>query len=170
MAATTPLRVSFRTVKPEFREIVRRALARFPSQKALAKELQISSTRLSHVLNPKPGIDDYPFNIGNCLRLAKAANESPLVVLRAAGQGEEADLIQFFYGESELTPAQRDLLKRWKQLETDDHAAIWALIERFELLHRLRSQGRTGDPQSHEAPRETRAKAVGGRRRRVGGG
>lgn len=64
------------------------------------------------------GIKLGTLNLVNLLKLAKAADEQPSIVLRLAGKGREADLIEEVYGSAQeaLTASERELLEIWRGL------------------------------------------------------
>jgi len=80
--------------------------------------------RLNRALNRS----EYSFNIENCLRLARLSGEPPSRVLRLAGKGEVADLIEWLYGPPALTVTQKHLLERWAYLSAPLQEALLALI------------------------------------------
>ena len=70
-------------------DLVRRAMALVNgSQTALAKQLEISPSRISRILK-----GDYSFEVVYCLRLAKLLHLPIPDVLRAAGKHQEAALL-----------------------------------------------------------------------------
>src|SRR4051812_1758742 len=93
----------------EFSELLTRVVAAFPNRSAFAKAIGLNASRLSRALNT----GDFPFNVTNCLRLAQVSGEPPSKVLRAAGKGDVADLIETLYGRDRnalLSPEERELL------------------------------------------------------------
>jgi hypothetical protein len=137
-------------------ELLVQQLPKFDNlQIRLAEAIEITPSRLTAVMK---GI--YTLDVRNCLMFAKKADIPPSDVLRAAGKGEIADLIEELYGPTrELTTSQRELLDRWERLEQepDDLAAVEGLMARIELLHRLRLQGRAGVDKSSPQLRGRRA-------------
>ena len=73
---------------------------RFGTQTALANAIGLQLTPFTR------GVAVGTFNVMNLLRLARAAEASPSMVLRLAGKGQEADLIEELYGSG------RDALNR----------------------------------------------------------
>lgn|SRR5262245_16925389 len=112
--------------RPEpLQKLLDRLAAKFPSQAAFANAIGIHPSHLSKALRGRGDT----FDIARCLRIADATHENPSVVLRAAGRGDIADLIEKLYGEprgqeervivdaiNDLAPAEREaftaLLKR----------------------------------------------------------
>lgn len=116
-----------------FIELLQIVNRRFPTQQALARALGIDIGHLNHLLNGKAR----PFNVTNCLRLAKLANLPPSEVLRAAGKGEFAELLEDVYGpytSSDLTPTQQHLLRLWDRLPARVGAPLLALLDRIADL------------------------------------
>lgn len=113
-------------VNDDFKRILIQAADRFPSRLAFAKAIGINASRLSRALNT----GDFPFNVVNCLRLAKLSGESPTDVLRAAGKADVAELIELLYGrEAEFTVAERELLETWRAATPRAQAAIRSLLD-----------------------------------------
>jgi hypothetical protein len=117
---------TYRTVTTDFTALLKRVSAKFASQQALAEEIGITAPRLNRALNH----GDYSLNVANCLRLARVAGEPPSVVLRAAGKGDIADLIESLYGapDEEFSPAERTLVKRWRRLDDEERQAFQRLM------------------------------------------
>lgn len=97
----------------EFRDLLEAAAKRFPTKHAFARELGITPGRLSRVLGGEHSLD-----VLNCLKLAKMTGESASHVLRVAGKGEIAELLESLYGRTApaLNPGERDLLDAWGAL------------------------------------------------------
>lgn len=123
-----------------FKTLLNKIAGRFPSRTALAKALNITPSRLSRALNT----GDFPFNVENCLRLAKVSGEPPSEVLRAADNGEIAELIESLYGpEKTVTdPAIVTLLTNWDDL-TDNQRTFARSAAEMLLLARLQWPERT---------------------------
>src|ERR1051326_4636029 len=99
----------------KFKELLSRVVDKFPTRLAFAKAIGMTSSRLSRALNT----GDFPFNVANCLRLAKISGESPTEILRAAGKKDVADLIESLYGKDRtrlLTTSEKELLDMWNAM------------------------------------------------------
>lgn len=77
-----------------FATLLHRLATRFPSRRAFAIAIGTDPSRLSRAMNGDPTM----FDVLRCLYVARATRESPSVVLRAAGKGEIADLLEELYG------------------------------------------------------------------------
>jgi plasmid maintenance system antidote protein VapI len=97
------------------------------SQQAAAKKIGVSPTQLNRVLS---GVAP-PFGAWNCLRLARVFGYKPSLVLRLAGRGEWADIIESLYGEvdSTMTPQERAHFNRWRQLDAEMQRRVDAVLE-----------------------------------------
>lgn len=107
----------------KFKELLKRIADRFPSKKAFAEAMDIDPSRLTRALNT----GDFPFNVVNCLRLAKISGESPAEILRTAGKADVAELIESLYGKDRtrlLTAEERELLDTWKGFTPDTRQAL----------------------------------------------
>jgi hypothetical protein len=65
------------------------------------------------------GAGAQPFDVRGCLRLAKVTGENPGLVLRSAGKGDIADLIEQLYGPPaavRLTPEEQQLLTAFQAI------------------------------------------------------
>lgn len=87
-----------------FQEWVDELVATFGSKTKLAQAIGISLTQIGR------GRSAGKYSVENLLKLARAANADPSSVLRLAGKGDVADLIETLYGKAELTAEQRALL------------------------------------------------------------
>lgn len=93
-------------------------VAEFGSQTALGKAIGVSASRLSRVMSG----EEHSLEVLNCLKLADVTGRSPSVVLRAAGKGDVADLIEKLYGkarpagEPAIPPIDREHLEKWQRL------------------------------------------------------
>lgn len=105
----------------EFKDLLSKIAGRFPSKKAFAEALDIDPSRLTRAINA----GDFPFNIENCLRLAKLSGESPTEILRSAGKVDIAELIESLYGrEAEYTAKERELIETWRSLTPQARGAL----------------------------------------------
>jgi transcriptional regulator with XRE-family HTH domain len=71
--------------------LILRALAQFPSQRALAERLHMTASRLTRVKNGGR------LSVESCLWLADVLSEDPAVVLRAYGYKDEAAILDRAY-------------------------------------------------------------------------
>jgi transcriptional regulator with XRE-family HTH domain len=75
-----------------FPTLLRRLLKeRYPSIREFARALKVDPSHLSRAMNRK---SPQPFDVRGCLRLAEVTGEDPLMILRAAGKSEIADLLE----------------------------------------------------------------------------
>jgi len=112
-------------VNEPFKELLNRIAEKFPTRLAFSKAIGMTSSRLSRALNE----GDFPFNVANCLRLAKISGESPTEILRAAGKEDVADLIEALYGrEAEFTVKEREILEAWRAATPRAQEAIRSLL------------------------------------------
>jgi Helix-turn-helix. len=84
----------------DLQTLLQRLVEHYGTQTALARAIKITDSRLAKVLKGDSGA----LNVLNCLRLARVANISPSQVLRAAGKGDVAALIEEMYGDSAQPP------------------------------------------------------------------
>lgn len=92
--------------------------AHYPSTTAFAAALGIDATRISR---------GTPFDVRGCLKLSHLTGEPPSVVLRAAGKGDIATLIESLYGPGQplLTLEQRQLLDAFSRItRSEDREAL----------------------------------------------
>jgi len=90
-----------------FRVLLKRLSKAYPTVKAFAQALDVDPSHLSRAMHT-----EQPFDVRGCLRLARVTGTSPGEVLRAAGKGDIAELIEELYGAPQvlLTGEQRELL------------------------------------------------------------
>jgi transcriptional regulator with XRE-family HTH domain len=122
----------------EFRDLLEAAAKRFPTKHAFAKALGITPGRLSRILGGEHSLD-----VLNCLKLAKLSGQSASYVLRVAGKGDVAELIEDAYGRRApaLSPEERDLLEKWTALTPRARDAILALL--FDLQPKREQKRKT---------------------------
>jgi hypothetical protein len=118
----------------EFTALLQQIRRRFPSDRALAKEIGITPSRLSRALHEK---GDYAssFNALNCLRLAHLSGEPAGRVLRAAGKSEYAELLEKLYRPS-VSDAEREVLALWDELSPARKASLLDMMQTYALEKR----------------------------------
>ena len=98
---------------PEFTAWVERLIRdKFRTKRALASAVGLTESPFGR------GVEAGSLGVDSLLRLAMAAEAHPSDVLRMAGKGEIADLIERLYGPGRdaLTEPQRQLLELWARL------------------------------------------------------
>ncbi len=113
----------------DFQELLADVRKGYSSQKEFAKALGIDPSRLSKAIN----LGEFPFNAENCLRLAKLSGKSPSAILRAAGKGDIAELIESLYGKQWtdlLTKDELELLMAWRTQTHEERQALLLLLRR----------------------------------------
>ncbi len=89
----------------------------FRTGKAFAVALGVKPSHLSHAMGP----GGQPFDVLRCLKLARLTSTHPSKVLRAAGKGEIATLVEELYGPArELSTTERNLLRDYAATR-DEH-------------------------------------------------
>lgn len=117
--------------------LLRRLVREFGGTRGeFAKSVQVTESTLSHLLSGDP---HYALGIEPCLRIASVTGTSASVVLRAAGKGACADLLEQLYGDPVVVlPAHRPkgvtaadvrLLQQWRALPPKTQRAIVVLVE-----------------------------------------
>jgi hypothetical protein len=111
---------------PALRKILDAYLEHYDSLDDAAEPLGITGSRVSRIRKGEHAPD-----VITCLRLAKAGGFPPGAVLRAAGKGETADLLEELYGKA--APAlpdrqARDLIRRRSSLPPDVRAALDGIL------------------------------------------
>jgi plasmid maintenance system antidote protein VapI len=113
----------------DFQELLAEVRKGYSSQKEFAKALGIDPSRLSKAIN----LGEFPFNAENCLRLAKLSDKAPSAILRAAGKGDIAELIESLYGKQWtdlLTKEEQELLRAWQAQTPEEQQALLTLLRR----------------------------------------
>lgn len=139
LAASYSENVTYSTVK-DFSSLLQVVAAKFQTKKELADAIGISASRLSRALQNE---GQYTFNVENCLRLADVSGESASDVLRAAGKGEIADLLERLYGGARpaaLPSEERELVNRWRHLQADDQKNLKGIVWRLSEAARNRAK------------------------------
>jgi hypothetical protein len=113
----------------DFQELLAEVRKGYSSQKEFAKALGIDQSRLSKAIN----LGEFPFNAENCLRLAKLSSRPPSAILRAAGKGDIAELIESLYGKEWtdlLTKDEQEVLRAWRAQTPEERQALLTLLRR----------------------------------------
>ena len=122
--------VALRLVTEDLSALLRKHEHLFDNQAAYAKALGIDVGRLNRLLNRK---GQYALNVLNCLRFAKLTGERPSVILRAAGKGDVAALVEELYGsERELTASQSELLRLWAKVPTQAQGPLLFVMRAYD--------------------------------------
>lgn len=126
----------------KFQLLLQRTASRFRSEKALADRLGIGAPRLNRALNK----GDFSFNVLNCLRLADASGEHPSEVLRAAGKGDVADLIERLYGvdAEPLASDEREVVELYRGLPDEVRQSALTFLRATRVGGSARTEERTG--------------------------
>lgn len=122
-----------------FQQWIEKLIAeRFHTNTAMATAMGLSLTPFMR------GVATGTFNVVNLLKLAKVTDENPSEVLRMAGKGDVAELIESLYGATELSPKEREHLRRWRLLDDATRNAIGILMRDPEedAVVRERERGR----------------------------
>jgi hypothetical protein len=134
---------------------------RFGTPTALAKTIGLHLTPFSR------GVASGTFNVVNLLKLAKVANEPPSNVLRMAGKGDVADLIESLYGGAAMTPQQREVSALLDRMDPHDRSLGVEMLRRIAAAasHSSRADLPTTsrDAESEVTAHGSRARARGRR-------
>lgn len=68
-------------------------------------------------------------NVENCLRLAETTGIAASQVLRTAGKGDIAELIERLYGKADLTPAEAKLIGQFRMVDSSAQVTIFSVAE-----------------------------------------
>jgi transcriptional regulator with XRE-family HTH domain len=109
---------------PSSSALLAKAQAAQPSQRLLAVALKMSRERLNRVIRGEGGL-----SVKNALRLAALLDESPLVVLRAFGYADEADLLAKAFDPPKFTRAQLEVAERFGKLSPKRKRTLLALLD-----------------------------------------
>ena len=141
----------------EFREWVETLVReKFRTKRALATAVGLTESPFGR------GVEAGSLGVESLLRLAMASETHPSMVLRLAGKGDLADLIERLYGPGRdaLTESQRTLLELWDRLPDEE--------SRRNMLFTLRAIGNAaahgGPGRGHEATSTGRRAARGSTR------
>jgi transcriptional regulator with XRE-family HTH domain len=120
----------------DFRRLLREMIKHYGGTKQdLARRIGVTPSTLSHLLNS----DGRTASIEVCLRLANATGTSASKVLRAAGKGAVADLLEDLYGEAaerrqrfvgvRLSPHEERYVVGFRTLQRQEQRAFHTLLE-----------------------------------------
>lgn len=122
-----------------FESLIEAVLPKFGGTKAgLAKALEMTPSGFGR------GMANNSFSTHNLLTFAKVTGLDPLVVLRAAGKTDVADLIEQLFGKSAaglpLSRPERDHLADWNALSPKDRATFEPAIKALADMKRESSR------------------------------
>jgi hypothetical protein len=127
----------------------------YPTVRAFAGALGIDETQLSRAMGPR----GKPFDTRRCLKLAAMTGENPTTILRAAGKGDLAILIEQQYGEPSGTLSQdhQELLAAFDAIAPQARPAILLIMQTMAKGHAYRTAhtGIARDPQNHHTTSTT---------------
>jgi hypothetical protein len=119
----------------DFEQFVDKLIAdRYRTAEKLAAAIEMTSSALGR------GVKKGTLSVENCLRLAEISGEPPSQLLRLAGKGDDAALIERLYGPSTMTPADRALLEDWQAIPRDMREHYRAIIARTAEWERERAK------------------------------
>lgn len=119
----------------QFPALLRRILKKqYRTSKAFAAAIGVKPSHLSRTMAP----GGQPFNIEGCLKLAQVTNTHPSTVLRAAGKGRVATLIEQLYGPArELSAIEQQLLRDYAATQdTQLQGTVLMLLEYGAKAHK----------------------------------
>jgi hypothetical protein len=110
-----------------FQSFVREQIDRYGTARRLADAIGMSLSAFSRGVR-----EEGTLGIESCLRLAEQTGEAPSRVLRLAGKGPVAELIERLYGPAPLlgrpNGSELELLALWNTLSRDSQVPILAII------------------------------------------
>lgn len=112
-----------------FRGFLDEAESLYGLKKTVAERIGIDAAHYTKVYKGEA----YALNIENCLQLARLIARRPSDVLRAAGKGDLADLLDATYGETRYEPIPggakgAELLRRWAEFDDEQRDALLTVL------------------------------------------
>lgn len=129
----------------DFQKLLQDISAQFPTTLAMAKAIGVNASRLSRALNG----DSYPFDALRCLRMAHATGRNATQILRAAGKGELADLIERLYGDASkksMNAEQSALLENFNRADRQSQHALLTLAQNVQKEPQSQRTGEANEP------------------------
>lgn len=99
------------------------------------------------------------FSFENCLRLADAFGDDPVVVLRVAGKLDQADLFQRVRGEKVANLRAQNFLETWSKLNTERQNTLNFVATEMVMAEAARSLPQ----QNHTSTSSSAKKRQGGK-------
>lgn len=96
------------------------------SKRAVATHLQMTESRFGRILSQP----DQSLSVLGCLRLSELTDDPPSHILRIAGKGDVADLIEKLYavGKSPVSGTERELVDQWRLLNTRARESLSTIL------------------------------------------
>ncbi len=106
--------------------LIQRALAITQTQHELAVRLEMTKARMTQIVRGAR------LNVENCLRLARLLNEDPVVVFRAYGYAQLADILQTLYtARGDVPPRHARIYEALERLQPEDCPFVESVIKRL---------------------------------------
>jgi transcriptional regulator with XRE-family HTH domain len=134
-----------------FQKFLRESAARYGRKQDFAKAIGISPGRFSRLQKGSGSME-----VENCLRLAAVTKRSPAEILRLAGKGSLAEMIEGFYGAQSayVDPMDDEARQLWNDLNDRQRASLVTVMREY-----------LGREPSASAPGRTHVAGRGSRRR-----
>lgn len=119
IATVAKLKSTRKPTNKKLRGYVRQLIDKFGTQTALAEKIGMTLSAFSRAVN-----EEGTFSFENCLRLADAFGDDPVVVLRVAGKLDQADLFQRVRGEKVASLRALKFLEQWSKITTENQKLL----------------------------------------------
>lgn len=105
----------------ELQRYVDRLVKKFGTATALAEKIGMSVSAFSRAVN-----EEGTFSFENCIRLAYAFGDHPSVILRLAGKGEMAEMLDRLYAGEKIRLSERDreFFGLWKKITASNRNSL----------------------------------------------
>ena len=117
-------KVTRKQANRRLRQYIRQLVDKYGTQTALAEKIGMTLSAFSRAVN-----EEGTFSFENCLRLADAFGDDPVVVLRVAGKLDQADLFQRVRGERVANLRALLHLEKWAKITTEEQEQVDAIVE-----------------------------------------
>lgn len=102
------------------------------------------------------------FSFENCLRLADAFGDDPVVVLRVAGKLDQADLFQRVRGEKVASLRALTFLEKWSKITTENQDQLYTIASAMVIGETYKK-----NEMPNHTPRSGSSLSSGGRKRKA---
>lgn len=156
IATVAKLKSTRKPTNKKLRGYIRQLVDKYGTQTALAEKIGMTLSAFSRAVN-----EEGTFSFENCLRLADAFGDDPVVVLRVAGKLDQADLFQRVRGEKVANLRALELLDQWSKITIENQKQLMTIATAMVVAETYK------DEMPNHTPRGGSSLSSGSRKRKA---
>jgi Plasmid maintenance system antidote protein len=135
IATVAKFKSTRKPVNKKLRGYIRQLVDKYGTQTALSEKIGMTLSAFSRAVN-----EEGTFSFENCLRLADAFGDDPVVVLRVAGKLNQADLFQRVRGEKVASLRAQIFLEKWSKINTENQNQLDSIASAMVIAETYKSE------------------------------